>query len=44
MLDLSLGRRPLGVLNPELFDRPEFLDKWAEAIGGDVPRGRGAMA
>ncbi|MCE9629096.1 MAG: dehydrogenase [Planctomycetia bacterium] len=42
MLDLSLGRRPQGVLNPELFDRAEFLDKWSAAIGGDVPRGRHA--
>lgn len=37
MLDLSLGRRPRGVLNPELFDRPDFLDKWAETIGSDAP-------
>jgi phosphoglycerate dehydrogenase-like enzyme len=44
MLDLSLGRRPRGVLNPELFDRPEFLDKWAKTIAADVPRGRGALA
>ncbi|MFM9058509.1 MAG: NAD(P)-dependent oxidoreductase [Planctomycetaceae bacterium] len=42
MLDLALGRRPRGVVNPELFDRPAFLDKWAAAIGGDVPRGRHA--
>lgn len=27
MLDLSLGRRPRGMLNLELFDRPDFLDK-----------------
>src|SRR5690606_12221353 len=33
MLDLSLGRRPLGVLNPELFERPAFLQKWANTIG-----------
>jgi len=28
MVDLSLGARPRGVLNPELFDRPEFQAKW----------------
>jgi phosphoglycerate dehydrogenase-like enzyme len=37
MLDLSLGRQPSGVLNPELFGRREFLDKWAAVIGRDVP-------
>jgi len=29
MVDLSLGVKPRGVLNPELFDRPEFQAKWA---------------
>jgi phosphoglycerate dehydrogenase-like enzyme len=33
MLDLSLGRRPNGVLNPELFSKPAFLEKWARIIG-----------
>jgi len=28
MVDLSLGRKPRGVLNPELFDRPQFQAKW----------------
>lgn len=28
MVDLSLGRRPHGVLNPELFERPSFQSKW----------------
>jgi phosphoglycerate dehydrogenase-like enzyme len=29
MLDLAQGRRPTsGVLNPEVFDRPTFQDKW----------------
>lgn len=28
MVDLSLGRKPRGVLNPELFDRPAFQEKW----------------
>ena len=29
MLDLSLGRVPRGVVNPEVFDRPGFVQKWA---------------
>jgi len=33
MLNLSLGRRPGGVLNPELFRRPAFLEKWSRIIG-----------
>jgi phosphoglycerate dehydrogenase-like enzyme len=28
MVDLSLGGKPRGVLNPELFDRPSFKTKW----------------
>ncbi|HEV3257338.1 MAG TPA: NAD(P)-dependent oxidoreductase [Gemmataceae bacterium] len=28
MVDLSLGRRPQGVLNPEVFERPGFHSKW----------------
>lgn len=28
MVDLSLGRRPHGVLNPELFERQSFQSKW----------------
>jgi phosphoglycerate dehydrogenase-like enzyme len=28
MVDLSLGKRPQGVLNPELFTRPSFQAKW----------------
>ncbi len=28
MVDLSLGKQPLGVLNPELFERPSFQSKW----------------
>jgi phosphoglycerate dehydrogenase-like enzyme len=28
MVDLSLGKRPQGVLNPELFERPSFQTKW----------------
>src|SRR5262245_54679822 len=33
MLDLSLGRRPEGVLNPEVFDRPGFQEKWLRLTG-----------
>ncbi len=28
MVDLSLGTQPRGVLNPEVFDGPEFVAKW----------------
>jgi phosphoglycerate dehydrogenase-like enzyme len=28
MVDLSLGVKPRGALNPELFDRPAFQAKW----------------
>lgn len=28
MLDLSLGKKPRGVLNPDVFDRPGFQKKW----------------
>lgn len=29
MIDLSMGRRPNGVLNPEVFEKPSFREKWA---------------
>jgi phosphoglycerate dehydrogenase-like enzyme len=29
MVDLSLGTKPQGVLNPEVFDQPVFQAKWA---------------
>jgi phosphoglycerate dehydrogenase-like enzyme len=29
MLDLALGKVPHGVVNPEVFDRPAFVEKWA---------------
>lgn len=29
MVDLSLGKKPRGVLNPEVFERPAFPAKWA---------------
>jgi len=28
MIDLSLGKRPRGVLNTEVFEHPKFQDKW----------------
>ena len=33
MLDLSAGQRPKGVLNPELFERTSFREKWRRIIG-----------
>ncbi|MDG1896301.1 MAG: NAD(P)-dependent oxidoreductase [Fuerstiella sp.] len=33
MLDLSLGKRPVGVLNPELFERSSFRAKWSRITG-----------
>jgi phosphoglycerate dehydrogenase-like enzyme len=33
MLDLSLGRRPQGILNPSLLDRESFRAKWARLTG-----------
>jgi phosphoglycerate dehydrogenase-like enzyme len=33
MLDLSLGRWPRGVLNPQLRDEPAFREKWQRIIG-----------
>ena len=29
MVDLSLGKVPRGVVNPQVFDRPGFREKWA---------------
>ena len=36
MLDLSLGKRPHGVLNPELFERASFREKWSRLTGVEV--------
>ncbi len=33
MLDLSRGKRPIGVLNPELFERKSFRNKWSRITG-----------
>jgi hypothetical protein len=28
MIDLAHGRKPKGVVNPQVFDRPSFREKW----------------
>ena len=33
MVDWSLGRKPRGVVNPEIFDRPSFQKKWRRLCG-----------
>jgi phosphoglycerate dehydrogenase-like enzyme len=33
LVALSRGRRPLGVVNPEVFDRPGFQQKWTRLTG-----------
>ena len=33
MIDLSLGQRPRGVVNPEVFERAGFRQKWARITG-----------
>jgi phosphoglycerate dehydrogenase-like enzyme len=33
MVDLSLRRKPAGVLNPEVFGRPGFQEKWERIAG-----------
>ncbi|MBL4885204.1 MAG: dehydrogenase [Planctomycetaceae bacterium] len=38
MLSLSIGQRPSGVLNPDLFNNIEFRQKWARIIGLDNPQ------
>ncbi|MHB8969863.1 MAG: NAD(P)-dependent oxidoreductase [Pirellulaceae bacterium] len=37
MVDLSLGRRPKGVVNPAVLDRPGFRAKW-QRICGKIPQ------
>ncbi len=39
LLDLSLGKWPHGVLNPELKSNPEFLAKWQRIIGKEPLQG-----
>ena len=36
MIDLSLGKRPRGVVNPGIFDRPSFREKWRRLVAGEV--------
>lgn len=38
MLDLSRGQRPRGVLNPELFHRDSFRNKWSRTTGIPVEK------
>jgi hypothetical protein len=33
MLDLSQMKRPNGVLNPQVFNRPGFHEKWTRLCG-----------
>jgi phosphoglycerate dehydrogenase-like enzyme len=42
MLELSLGRRPHGVLNPEVFDDPGFRARWARHTFRSGERGASA--
>ena len=42
MLDLSEGRRPRGVVNPEVFDRASFLAKWERLQVANTGRGEEA--
>jgi phosphoglycerate dehydrogenase-like enzyme len=37
MIDLAYGRRPKGVVNPQVFDRPGFRKKW-ERVALEPPR------
>ena len=32
LLDLAIGKRPRGVVNPQVFDRPTFQSKWKRII------------
>jgi phosphoglycerate dehydrogenase-like enzyme len=44
MLELSIGRRPKGVLNPQLFERASFREKWSRIIAGPVDSVAGSCA
>lgn len=37
LLDLSKGRRPFGVVNPEVFDSAEFQRKWNQIVSVSRP-------
>ena len=34
MVDLSLGRQPHGIINPEVLEQPGFLEKWERCRTG----------
>ena len=36
MLDLSTGKQPSGVLNPDLLKRPSFREKWQRITGMEI--------
>jgi phosphoglycerate dehydrogenase-like enzyme len=38
MVDLSLGRRPAGVLNPDVFEQMGFQQKWQRICGAGAAR------
>ena len=38
MVDLSRGDRPRGVVNPQVFERPAFREKWARVRGAGADR------
>jgi hypothetical protein len=39
MVDLSLGKRPRGVVNPQIFERRSFQEKWARLrVADDSPQ------
>ena len=40
MVDLSRGERPCGVVNPQVFERPGFREKWARVRGVPGDSGR----
>ena len=44
MLDLSLGRRPKGVVNPAVLERPGFQAKWQRLCGARQARGPAVAA
>lgn len=37
LIDLALGRRPSGIVNPEVFDRPCFQEKWKRLTLSNTP-------
>jgi phosphoglycerate dehydrogenase-like enzyme len=39
MVDLSLGKRPRGVVNPQVFERHGFQEKWARLRVADLGKG-----